>query len=384
LWDNGLLPDPTADLPLPCRCLSVEWVVDPDDGPLFCCHGYGDGSGRRTQLKTTRRCGWSVVAAEVGDDGIIRRHSEAYGPLAASHQNVHSAELFAFLFYLRHSTSVNDHFVFYSDCAYVVDGFLNGRSHNTHGWAVDADLWCAVFDKVDDVGAECVYVFKFKAHRHVRSAIDDHDRMQIVANNRADALAKMGVTMHEDCIERRLACYSDAKKYKEVVKYSTRCLSWAIDRALYQEIQGQQLEFVSECARKFVPGSLDHKHFFTALTPEAKKMRCVKCFSPATGYNRFGSCHGDAWCKGHRIARLGHDIILCIRCGAYSVGRVYQLMSFCAGRPWSTASVRAKANMTDGKHPTTGAAVGSIVCLARFFKCSLPEVVEPGDEQVVE
>jgi hypothetical protein len=85
----------------------------------------------------------------------------------------------------------------------------------------------------------------------------------------------------------------------------------------------------------------------------------------------------------YKITSVYFFVILCIRCGAYSVGRVYQLMSFCAGRPWSTASVRAKANMTDGKHPTTGAAVGSIVCLARFFKCSLPEVVEPGDEQVV-
>ena len=40
--------------------------------------------------------------------------------------------------------------------------------------------------------------------------------------------------------------------------------------------------------------------------------------------------------------------------------------------------------MTDGKHPTTGAAVGSIVCLDRFFKCSLPEVVNPCEEQVLE
>ena len=40
--------------------------------------------------------------------------------------------------------------------------------------------------------------------------------------------------------------------------------------------------------------------------------------------------------------------------------------------------------MTDGKHPTTGAAVGSIVCLERFFKCSLLEVVNPCEEQVLE
>ena len=40
--------------------------------------------------------------------------------------------------------------------------------------------------------------------------------------------------------------------------------------------------------------------------------------------------------------------------------------------------------MTDGNHPTTGAVVGSIVCLERFFKCSLPEVVNPCEEQILE
>ena len=49
--------------------------------------------------------------------------SEAFAPLAARHQNVHTAELFALLFYLRHATPVNGYYVFYSDCAYVVDGF---------------------------------------------------------------------------------------------------------------------------------------------------------------------------------------------------------------------------------------------------------------------
>lgn len=141
LWHNGLLRDPTATLPpLTLEC-QVVWLTDPQDGPLFCCHGYGDGSGRRTQFVSTRRCGWSVVAAELGEDGIIRRHVEAYRPLAASHQNVHAAELYALLFYLRHAASSNGHYVFYSDCAYVVDGVLNGRWLNTQGWAIDADLW---------------------------------------------------------------------------------------------------------------------------------------------------------------------------------------------------------------------------------------------------
>ena len=43
-------------------------------------------------------------------------------------------------------------------------------------------------------------------------------------------------------------------------------------------------------------------------------------------------------------------------------------MARCVGKPWSIASRRAKASMCDGKHPTSGAAIGNIVCLDRFFK----------------
>jgi hypothetical protein len=382
LWRVGLLPDPTVGLPPPCLDGSVKWHIHGDDGPLFCCHGYGDGSGLRTQLRATRRCGWSVVAAEVGDDGIIRRHSEAYGPLAFRHQNVHSAELYALLFYLRHATSTNGYYVFFSDCAYVVDGFMQGCAHNTHGWAVDADLWRQVFSKVDDLGEDLVLVHKIKAHRKSCDAVDDYDRMQIIANNRADALAKLGACMHDDDLPRRKECINNAVSYKQVLTFMTKCLAFAIDRKLYQEIQEHRFERLESSLCRFVPGSLDHKHFFTSITPEAERLRCIKCFSPASSHNRQGSCSGDVWAKGHRIARLGHNIIFCIRCGAYSVGRVHQLMSYCAGAPWSSASRRAKSLICEGRHPNSGVDIGNVVCLERFFKCVTPvaAAADPDEE----
>ena len=76
--------------------------------------------------------------------------------------------------------------------------FNAGRSANTHGWASDAGLWRLVFNKVDDLGAEFVEIFKVKAHRKIADAIDEFDGMQIQANNRADCLAKLGVLMHPD------------------------------------------------------------------------------------------------------------------------------------------------------------------------------------------
>jgi len=35
LWVNGLLPDPTLDLPPPTLELQVEWNIFPEDGPFF-------------------------------------------------------------------------------------------------------------------------------------------------------------------------------------------------------------------------------------------------------------------------------------------------------------------------------------------------------------
>jgi len=146
--------------------------------------------------------------------------------------------------------------------------------------------------------------------------------MQIIANNRVHALAKLGVDMHEDDVEHRMLCVSDGRRYTEVLLYMTRCLANSIDQGLYQEIQGQKLARACSSECRFVLGSLDQKHFFTFLTLAASKLLCVKCFSPASNFSRQASCPGDVWAKGHCMARLGHDILLRIRCGAYSVGRV--------------------------------------------------------------
>ena len=263
LWFNGIVADPCLNLPPPTSLLQPKWLVFPEDGPNFCLNGYGDGSGRRTQLTVTRRCGWSVVAACLGSDDIIIRHTEAYGPLPLCYQHVHTAELFAFLFYLQHAVAFEGQYKFFSDCAYVVDQFAKGRAANTHGWAIDADLWIQVFQAVDDVGADLCFLLKIGAHRKIAQAVDSSDRMQIIANNRADGLAKLGVDMHPDDATNRGACVSDAGRVVQVVKYMTRCLSFAIDNGLYKDIQNDQLELISKASSVYNPENLLSKHFFT-------------------------------------------------------------------------------------------------------------------------
>ena len=368
LWHNGLVADPCAVLPPPISILQPKWIVHPEDGPCFSLHGFGDGSGRRTQLDVTRRCGWAVVSAKLGDDGIIERRSEAYGPLPLCYQHVHTAELFALLFYLRHAVAQEGVYRFHSDCAYVVDRFACGREANTHGWAVDADLWSQVFAAVDDVGCELCSVAKLAAHRKVESAEDALDKMQIIANNRADALAKLGVDLHPDDSNSRGACVADAKKVVQVVKFMTRCLSYAIDNKVYKDVQNERLSIIEKATFKYDPDSLASRHFFTFVLEGASSYRCVKCFAVSSKASRLGRCSGDCWARGHRLSSVGHNIIFCIRCGAYSIGRVNLLGNSCHGCAFSIATKRAKERLLCGLHPTTKVFISPPKPLTRYFR----------------
>ena len=248
---------------------------------------------------------------------------------------------------------------------------MAGKSANTHGWAVDADLWAFVFKKVDDLGEENVRIFEIKAHRKIGDAIDAYDGMQIQANNRADALAKLGVEMHPDNYERRNECIVDAKKYVHIMKYMSKCLANSIDKGIYKDIQDQQLVLIAHAESKFDPGSLASMHFFTYFSAQSSRARCVKCFSTCSGVTRSGLCKGDVWAKGHRLVGIGDDLVFCSRCGAYSVGRANLLFHLCPGKPWSHTTKQAKTRMLGGLHPVTSKAIGDPIPLVRFFKPSL-------------
>ena len=312
-----------------------------------------------------------MVAAELDELGIIRRRTEAYGSLPRHGQNVHAAELFALLFYLQHAVSCEGMYEFFSDCAYVVEQFREGRYANTHGWAIDAGLWVSVFDKAEDLGLEFIKVHKVQAHRKLEHAENAYDRMQIQANSRADALAKFGVELHPDNKDFRKTCVADARKLSHILKFMAKCLAYSIDNRLYQDIQGQQFAVISRSTNHFDPEALACKHFFTHMFGEHRKARCVKCFSPCVGVSRNGKCPGDAWAKGHLLMSLGCDLVFCRCCGAYSVGRVSHLYNVCTKAPWSSTSKKAKTRLLGGMHPVTGTALGIPVPLIRYFK---PEI----------
>ena len=176
---------------------------------------------------------------------------------------------------------------------------------------------------------------------------------------------------------------SDAGRVVQVVKYMTRCLSFAIDNGLYKDIQNDQLELISKASSVYNPETLLSKHFFTKLFDESSSKRCVKCFTKSIGGVRFGQCPGDIWMLGHRMCSVGCDLVFCNRCGAYSVGRVDLLMNSCHGKPTTTATRRAKGRLVEGKHPTTNIFMASPKPLCRYFRFN-PEDVHQTDEVPVE
>jgi len=207
--------------------------------------------------------------------------------------------------------------------------------------------------------------------------------MQIIANNRADGLAKLGVDLHPDDAINRRACVADAGKVVQVVKYMTRCLAFAIDKELYKDIQNDQLELISKASSVYNPETLLEKHFFTKLFVESSSSRCVKCFAKSVGGVRFGKCPGDIWRFGHRMWSVGCDLVFCMRCGAYSVGRVDHLMDSCHGKPTTTATRRHKARLVEGEHPISRVFIAMTKPLCRYFRFN-PEDVHPFDEAPIE
>ena len=104
--------------------------------------------------------------------------------------------MYAFYMYLCYAHPYEGKYTFYSDSAYLVDGFLEPRYLVCSGRAVHADLWQLIHGKVDDLGSEVVELSKVAAHRSIRSAEHMYDSLKILGNARADELAKRGAGVH--------------------------------------------------------------------------------------------------------------------------------------------------------------------------------------------
>ena len=189
-------------------------------GRYFDAMTFGDGSGLWTCIPETRRCGWGVVSA-LFVDGVFRRRAAAHGPLPGNEQIVPLAELFAFMFYLRHAIPTAGRYTFVTDCAYVIDGFGKGRATMTNGWSAHPGMWRELFRIAEDIGTAHITLFKIAAHRRLDSALSPQEAFMIKGNSCADLAAKMGAKIHPHDDSMYANVKASLDKVKMVAKFIT-------------------------------------------------------------------------------------------------------------------------------------------------------------------
>ena len=179
------------------------------DDPTFTGEVFSDGSVVGGCRKGDERAGWAVV--KVDDEGMVI--FGVYGTCPDFFPTSLRAELWGVLQALRHAMPPVTIWV---DNAGVVDGFGRGRS-----WCVDsarpaADLWCLVWDKVDDLGGEGIKVVKTKGHATKADVEAGRSTWWHQAGNEhADHFAKRGSALAEDLASTKVSRdgYRLAKKW---------------------------------------------------------------------------------------------------------------------------------------------------------------------------
>lgn len=150
--------------------------------------------GSRTGTWKDLACtGWAVTQLAVQGRTCV---FSLWGPLEHSlpvQRRIARAELHAVLVALRNCTAPIE---IYTDCALVLTGVEKGRRWATHSSRPNADLWAAIWDKLDDIGIgpDGVQVLKVRAHvSKRRQALEDEETQRLLyANGVADELAKLG------------------------------------------------------------------------------------------------------------------------------------------------------------------------------------------------
>ena len=138
-------------------------------------------------------------------------------------QVVPAAELFALCVFLEYGQPDDGIFEFYTDCAYVFNGFHAGKVTNTSGWSVHAGIWAKIHNKLDDIGYDNVFVYKVKAHQKLTAHTPALLRFLIQGNGWADVLAKRGVNLHNKNDIMRKSIKEDHVTVISICKFITLC-----------------------------------------------------------------------------------------------------------------------------------------------------------------
>ena len=86
----------------------------------------------------------------VTDDATVHKVAELHGPMPGEIQDTDGAEAYAFYTSLRRAGPRS--LTYHTDNEWVVDCFSGGRSVCTGAAHAHADLWCRIWDKIEDLG----------------------------------------------------------------------------------------------------------------------------------------------------------------------------------------------------------------------------------------
>jgi len=315
---KGRLPQiPARYVHPPAANASFVWKVHPSAGYLS-GHVFCDGSGFGGDDTSTRRVGFGI--AMVSNDGVLL--AQAFGPVAGVMQEVPLAELLAVLHTVERALPP---LTVYSDCAYVVDSWKQGREYCVSQQGRFTRVWRQLFDLLAVFGE--FKLVKVKAHA-TRTDIEKGKSSEWLraGNGAADQAAKWGARLHpsNDKV---------AAGYRFVVDEMAKTLAWIGEASTI--IARPQVGVGKARPLPSLERPRPKPKGVVAVAPI-----CVPAIDREVGvsHRTFEAAFSD-----------GDVVIICSRCGAYAGRRSVRLKGACVP---TVATRRQRARVTDGKHPS--------------------------------
>ena len=365
-FTRPFLPCILEQLTPPSEVPDIRW--DMLGGATFKGSTFGDGSGiykpKGCKLEVGTdpmllRCGWAVASFEV-IDGCITKTTMAWGPLPGRMQTIPAAELFGLWIALMNCELSDEPFVYYTDCKWVADGWLNGVAIMGNAWTPHSDLWRKVFHKAEDIGQQAIQVVWTKGHRgedgQTQNNSSIRDKFEIRCNAIVDAQAKRGAGLHNFDLRvlQRIARARNA--VIQVAKFVASCLLWSSKHLprTHGEIDRQPSTRYCKRGDGTTPQCivLGHDPMYDCDT---NRWRCTRCLSSGTSLHSLsnGQCiQIHEGFIGHNVWQLGNHVFCC-KCGAFSCVRSKGLRNSCPGGAIAHQKHRLQ-RMWEGKDPVTG------------------------------
>ena len=268
------------------------------------------------------------------------------GTLPGRCQTGEGAETYALLQWLRHLDPASPlQPKYHSDSERVVDGW-HRRWDTTAAFAPNRGVWQQIELARENLHTE-VQVKRVHSHRP-RAGPTEAVQTHAFGNRVADCLAReaAGRHPHDEVVER--AARRSADFACRLGRFYARLLDWAISGDRLPEVDP-----FYEVFRNVRPPAIPEH---TIARDKFGQPRCVRCLFPAGVCDRV-PCK-PAGINGHCLVQLGTGHF-CKRCGAFCFKALRLLAGQCKGRPSDQAADWRLRRMLSGRHPVTGAFVGT-------------------------